>query len=232
MATDIFVCVCVEAFTRYFVAVPIRDKSALSVARVLVSDVFRKFGLFQSLQTDNGREFQNEILQHMCRLLHIDQLRITSYRPYSNGTCEVINRTLHSLLGKVVANHQRDWSSWLPMCVLAYNTSRHGSTGMTPYYLMYSRQALTPLDLLLEKPSGEGEKNYHEFAEETEEHMRYAYKLAQEYQDVQFSRMKRYYDVKVKPRTFRENDLVYYYYPRKYSGRCPNGPGSIPEFIV
>ena len=216
-----YICVCVEAFTRYVVAVPIRDKTALSVARVLVREVVAKFGLFQSLQTDNGREFQNEILQHMCQMLHIDQLRITSYRPSSNGRCEIINRTLHSLLGKVVADNQRDWAEWLPLCVLAYNTSRHESTGMTPYFLMYSRQALTPLDLLLERPQGGCEMNYHEFVEQTECRMRYAYNLVQEYQSVQFSRMKRYYDVRVKPKTFQVNDLVYYYYPRKYAGRCP-----------
>ena len=112
-----YICVCEEAFTRYVVAMPIRDKSALSVARVLVHDVVARLGLFQSLQTDNGREFQDEILQHMCWLLHIDQLRITSYRPSSNGRCEVINRTLYSLLGKVVAQNQRDWSEWPPVCV-------------------------------------------------------------------------------------------------------------------
>jgi len=216
-----YICVCVDAFSRYLVATPIRDKSAMSVAKVLVRDVITKFGCFRSLQTDNGKEYQNEILQHICELLHIDQLRITSYRPSGNGRCEIINKTLHSLLGKVVAESQRDWSAWLPMCVLAYNTSRHESTGMSPYYLMYSRQALVPLDLMLERPEDMVSSNYHEYAEGVAERMRSAYKLVQDHQGSQIDRMKRNYNVGVKLRTFELNDLVYYYYPRRYVGRTP-----------
>jgi len=59
-----------EAFSRYVVASPIRDKSALSVAKVLVRDVITKFGCFQSLETDNGKEFQNEVLQHVSAFTH------------------------------------------------------------------------------------------------------------------------------------------------------------------
>ena len=138
-------CVCVDAFSRYLVASPIRDKSAQSVAKVLVRDVIARFGCFQSLQTDNGREFQNEVIRHICQLLNIDQLRITSYRPSGNGRCEIINKTLHSLLGRVISETQRDWSYWLPICALAYSTTRHESTGQTPYFLKHSREALIPL---------------------------------------------------------------------------------------
>ena len=202
-------------------ASPIRDKSALSVAKVLVRDVITKFGCFQSLQTDNGKEFQNEIIKHICQLLNIDQLRITSYRPSGNGRCEIINKTLHSLMGRVVADSQKDWSQWLSMCVLAYNTSRHESTGQTPYYLMYSREAIIPLDLLLGNFERAEGIDYNAYAEETEVRMRRAFDLVQKHQDAQIGRMKRYYNVGVKPKTFKVNDLVYYYYPRRYAGRTP-----------
>lgn len=33
--------------------------------------------------------------------------------------------------------------------------------------------------------------------------------------------MKQHYDVRVKPKTFAVGDLVWYYYPRKYTGRSP-----------
>jgi len=199
----------------------LRDKSALSVAKVLVPNVITKFGCFQSLQTDSEKEFQNEILQHVCQLLHIDQLRITSYQPSGNGRCQIINKTLHSLLGKVVSESEKDWSSWLPMCVLAYNVSRHESTGMSPYFLMYSRHAILQIDLLMAKPEGDENLNYHEYANTVIERMRDAIQLVQQHQGAQVERMKRYYNVGVKPRTFRVNDFVYYYYPRKYVGRTP-----------
>ena len=216
-----YICICVDAFSRYLVAVPIRDKSALSVAKVLVRDVISRFGCFQSLQTDNGKEFQNEIITHLCQLLRIDQLRITSYRPSGNGRCEIINKTLHALMGRVVADNQRDWSTWLPFCALAYNTTRHESTGQSPYRLMYGREVLIPLDLLLGgKPLPE-EVDYCEYVEQVDRQMRDMFEVVQDHQDKQVERMKRYYNVGVKPKTFQPNDLVYYYYPRKYVGRTP-----------
>ena len=111
--------ICVDAFSRYLVASPIRDKSAQSVAKILVRDVIARFGCFQSLQTDNGKRISKRDNCHICQLLNIDQLRITSYRPSGNGRCEIINKTLHSLLGRVISETQRDWS-WLPICTLAY----------------------------------------------------------------------------------------------------------------
>ena len=63
--------------------------------------------------------------------------------------------------------------------------------------------------------------DYHEHASEVVERMREAYQLVQAHQNTQIERMKRYYNVGVKPRTFKVNDLVYYYYPRKYVGRTP-----------
>jgi len=216
-----YICTCVDAFSRYLVASPIRDKSAQSVAKVLVRDVIARFGCFQSLVTDNGKEYQNDVMHCICQLLNIDQLRITSYRPSGNGRCEIINKTLHSLLGRVISESQRDWSQWLPICVLAYNTTRHESTGQTPYYLMHSREALIPLDLLMKNPDSSAKVKYCDYVDEMEDRMRRVFDTVRVHQGVQMERMKRYYNAGVKPRTFSVNDLVLYYYPRKYSGRSP-----------
>ena len=48
-----------DAFSRFVVAVPLRNKSAISVARTLVSEVVLKFGVPQCILTDLGRELQN-----------------------------------------------------------------------------------------------------------------------------------------------------------------------------
>jgi len=103
--------------------------------------------------------------QDLCKLLHIHQLRTTSYRPSGNGRCEIMNRTLHALLAKVVSEKQKNWSYFLPHCMWAYNTSRHSSTGFLPFFLMHSRLPYTAIDLLLDRPKCEADtSSYHEFA--------------------------------------------------------------------
>ena len=48
-------------FTKYLIAVPLRDKTALSVARALVKHVYLVYGAAELQISDNGKEFVNEI---------------------------------------------------------------------------------------------------------------------------------------------------------------------------
>ena len=64
-----------DSFTRFMIAVPIRNKTAFSVARALVHEVVLKFGIPHSILTDLG----SELWQEMCQLLGIGRLRTTAY---------------------------------------------------------------------------------------------------------------------------------------------------------
>jgi len=68
-----------DSFTRFVVAEPLGNKTALSVARALVHEVVLKFGIPCCILTDLGTEFQNEVWQEMCQLLGISRLRTTAY---------------------------------------------------------------------------------------------------------------------------------------------------------
>jgi len=47
-----------------------------------------------------------------------------------------------------VGHNHRDWDEKLPSVAFAYRTSVHESTGFTPFYLMYGREASLPADLV------------------------------------------------------------------------------------
>lgn len=48
-------------FTKYLIAVPIRDKTAIMVAHVLVKYVYLQYGAVDIQVSDDGGEFVNEI---------------------------------------------------------------------------------------------------------------------------------------------------------------------------
>ena len=48
-------------------------------------------------------------------------------------------------------------------CVFAYNTSRHESSKYTPFYLMFNRHAILPIDINLTEDSS-AEKYHHYFS--------------------------------------------------------------------
>jgi transposase InsO family protein len=134
------------------VAAPLRNKTAIAVANALVEHVFLPLGSYRSIVSDQGREFCNEILEEVTRLLGVEKLRTTAYRASANGRVERVHRTLNVLLSKVVSENQRDWAERLPMVVAAYNAAQHETTEYSPYYLMFGREYRTPLDLTLKIP--------------------------------------------------------------------------------
>ncbi|XP_037529401.1 uncharacterized protein LOC119406741 [Rhipicephalus sanguineus] len=53
------------------------------------------------------------------------------------------------MLSMYVSEDHRDWDCTLPFVTFAYNSSRHDVTGYSPFYLLYGRDPLLPLDSLL-----------------------------------------------------------------------------------
>jgi len=112
-----------DAFTRFVVAVPIRNKTALCAATALVHEVVLKYGTHHCILTDLGREFQNELWQELCRPLGVTRLRTTAYCPSTNGKIERWHRLLHSMMAKVVDLKQRKWVEFLPFLTATYNST-------------------------------------------------------------------------------------------------------------
>jgi len=83
-----------DSFTRYVVTAPLRNKTAMAAARVLVSEVILKFGVPRSILSDLGREFQNELWDGICKLLDVVCLRTSAYNPSTNGKIEHWHRSL------------------------------------------------------------------------------------------------------------------------------------------
>jgi predicted aspartyl protease len=120
-----YILTCIDPFTKYAEGIAIRDKTAVTVARVLVEQVFTRYGVPMTLLSDLGREFENETLHEICRLLQISKLRTTAYKASTNGAVERLHRSMNAMLGKVVADHQKDWCEHLPFVLAAYRASRH-----------------------------------------------------------------------------------------------------------
>jgi len=87
-------------------------------------------------------------MTRLAALLYIQPSKVTSHKPNSNGVVECMHSTLHSMLGKLVDDNQRNWCEIVPYVTYAYNTTSHGTTSFSPFYLMYLHRARTPIELL------------------------------------------------------------------------------------
>ncbi|XP_063075849.1 uncharacterized protein LOC134465891 isoform X1 [Engraulis encrasicolus] len=144
-----YILVMVDLFSRFAFAVPTRDQTAPTTAKVLWSTVFRSFGCPERILTDQGPAFEAELTQQLCTLYGCRKVRTTPYRPQGNGACERMNQTILKLLNTLPPAEQSRWSEHLQELVHAYNNTPHSTTGLAPFFVVFGRHARLPIDQMM-----------------------------------------------------------------------------------
>jgi hypothetical protein len=122
----------IDLFSRYAWAVPTKTKNAADVtgAFKLVLEEARPRKP-RSLQTDNGKEFENREFQHLLNERDINFFTVKSQ--FKAAVVERFNRTLKSKMWRwftYTGNYR--WLEVLPQLLQSYNASMHRSLGMAP----------------------------------------------------------------------------------------------------
>lgn len=128
-----------DYFTKYVVAVPLRQASAKKVVEVLEKEVFLRFGVPQVLICDNGTQFKGRELNALTTEYGVRIQFTPYYHPQSNPQ-ERSNRVIKTLIASYVKENHRHWDKCLPKICFAINTSVHEATGYSPAYLNFGRE--------------------------------------------------------------------------------------------
>jgi hypothetical protein len=129
------------SLTRYVELVPLPNKKELTIARAIVERIYCRHGAPGTIITDRGTEFTNELFKQISILLSINRISTTGGNPRSNGLAENHNIVLKDMLAAYANQHQDDWDLALPHVAYAYNTTVCVSTGYTPFFMVYGREA-------------------------------------------------------------------------------------------
>ena len=137
---------------RWTEAYSIPDQQVSMVAKKLIDEFFFRFSPPEQLHLDQGQNFESAVIADMCNLLAIKKSRTTPYHPQSDGLVERANRTLLSMLAIAAYEQPFPLEDHLRLLCMAYNSSIHPTTGFTPFYLMFGRQARMPIGIMYGTP--------------------------------------------------------------------------------
>ncbi|XP_041973495.1 uncharacterized protein LOC121729152 [Aricia agestis] len=120
------------------------DATAESCAKVLIEEVFLRYGLPRRVISDNGSQFVSAVMQKAMFVLGVQQALIPVYHPEANPA-ERKNRELKQLLGILVGPEHRQWPTVLPKVRFALNSAYNQGTGQTAAYLTFAREMRSPI---------------------------------------------------------------------------------------
>jgi len=141
----------------------------------------------------------------------------SAYHSACNAQIERQHRTLNTILGKVVSDHQTDWDEMLLYVAAALRASPSESTGYSANYLMFGREDNTFADIVYGAVEPQAETSYDDFVESVR--VQEAYNVVRKNLHIAANRNKRYYDMQVKQKSFQVEESVYYFNPRRFQGR-------------
>ena len=128
------------SFIKWAEAYAIPNQRASTCARVLIENWICRFGVPDSIHSDQGRNFELQLFQETCMLLGINKTRSTAYHREGNGQAENLHRTMKGMLTARAEEQQGHWDEQLDFCMMAYQSSLRSSTGHTLFELVFGHK--------------------------------------------------------------------------------------------
>ncbi|GAU37187.1 hypothetical protein TSUD_30520 [Trifolium subterraneum] len=207
-----FILVAIDYFTKWVEAASYANVTKQVVVRFIKNHIICRYGVPNKIITDNGTNLNNKMMKDLCDEFKIEDHNSSPYRPQMNGAVEATNKNIKKIVQKMVVTY-KDWHEMLPFALHGYRTSVRTSTRATSFSLVYGMEAVLPVEVeipstrvLMETELAEAEwcQNRYDQLNLIEEKCMAALCHGQLYQ----RRIKHAFDRKVRPREFREGDLV------------------------
>jgi hypothetical protein len=133
--------VVVDKFSKYAHFLPLGHPfTALSVAKLYLSEVYRLHGLPVAMVSDRDPVFTSKLWQELFRLAGTKLCLSSAYYPQSDGQTERVNQCLETYLRCFVHSCPSKWLSWLPLAEFWYNTNSHSALGTSPFEVLYGHK--------------------------------------------------------------------------------------------
>ena len=144
-----FIFVIVDAFSHYVTIMCAPKNNAHYAFTALFEHWFIKFGLPEEIRSDNGSEYINTELIHLCNYFEIKFKPSTIYAPCTNGLVEGTNRIIGQFIRTLLDEKNHNWSRKAKFFPYAYNTQYQTRLGMSPYEVVFNQKPRKPTKIKL-----------------------------------------------------------------------------------
>jgi hypothetical protein len=205
-----FAVVAVDYFTKWVEVEPLVNITAKTIERFLWKNVVCRYGVPHAFVTDNGKQFDCEPFRKWCAELHIRNYFSSPGHPQANGQVEATNKTIFKILKKKLGD-KKEIGRTISRKSFGHIELRRELPLKKPLTLWHSEpkqsfqqnwgQGSLRVEAYKVETNNEGLKLHLDLLQEKRDQAQIAQSAYQE-------RMAKYFDRKVKPRSFKIGDLV------------------------
>jgi transposase InsO family protein len=205
--------VAIDKFSKWVEVRPITNLRAEQAVKFF-TDIHYRFGVLNSISTDNRSQFTGRKFLEFCDKFHIRVDWAAVAHPKTNGQVERANdMILQGLKPRIfdrLNKSDRKWLQELPTVVWSLITTPRRATGFTLFFLVYGAEAVLPTDLEYGSPrvrgydEGANQRAREDSQDQLDEARIVALMHSARYQQA----LRRYQARKIRRRDFNEGDLV------------------------
>ena len=126
----------IDHFTHYAQAYVTQFQTVQTMAKALCENFIVPYKLLEKILSDQGRNFESELIANLCKLMGTYKLRSSLDHLQTNGQCERLNSTLINMLGMLPPECKFDWKGSIGVLVHTYNCTQNSTTVFSPCFLM------------------------------------------------------------------------------------------------
>jgi transposase InsO family protein len=135
----------IKYFTRWIEAKPLATITSESVKKFFWQNIICRFGVPRTLTVDNGKQFDSGNFNKFCKSVGTTIAFASVYHPESNRAIERANRIVFLAISKTLFSLRKGkWVEELPKVIWSHNTTTSRATGLTPFKLLYGKEAMLP----------------------------------------------------------------------------------------
>ena len=112
-----------DNLTRYGIAIPIPDATALTIAKAIAINLICKFGTPLAILSDNGPNFMGKIMCQFAEIFGLRKYNTSTYHPQGNSILERSHHNFNEYIRLYIKDGKNEWDNYVPFPTYADQNS-------------------------------------------------------------------------------------------------------------
>jgi len=114
--------------------------TSTGIAELLQDNVFKRYGISESIISDRDPRFASIVFQEWLKLLGIKPRMSTAYHPQTDGATERVMQEIQAYLSIYCIANPTNWTSAISMLEFVHNSRPHADRKQSPFELIMGYQ--------------------------------------------------------------------------------------------